>query len=233
MSLPTSLAAFKAAHSNMSSNPVASTTSPSTSGNYGETFLATIGTDVVPVPIQTIASINAAAYLKNASFQSLSQAAYSLLSTYGVNNVMMFVGQQLPINHSMALTEAANVRSSIHSHLFATDNLVAIAFVNKNWKKIQTSFSEDLDERTEGLYGVSFRCVLYGPQIDPRIRDDRELVAEFVLKLPQQLYDSEAKAVTDLSSPVAKRSTFSTPIRPKPFQLIYSMLRKGNKITTI
>ena len=87
MSLPTSLAAFKAAHSNMSSNPVASTTSPSTSGNYGETFLATIGTDVVPVPIQTITSINAAAYLKNVSFQSLSQAAYSLLSTYGVNNV--------------------------------------------------------------------------------------------------------------------------------------------------
>ena len=60
---------------------------------------------------------------------------------------------------------------------------------------------------------------MYGPQIDSRIRDDRELVAEFVLKLPQQLYDSEAKAVTDLSSPVAKRSTFSTPIRPQAFSI--------------
>ena len=48
----------------------------------------------------------------------------------------------------MVLTEAANVRSSIHSHLLSTDNLVAIAFVSKNWKKIQTSFSEDLEKRT-------------------------------------------------------------------------------------
>ena len=61
MSFPNSFAAFKAARSKMSSNSVASTASPV---NYGETFLATIGTDVVPVPIQTIASINDAAYLK-------------------------------------------------------------------------------------------------------------------------------------------------------------------------
>ena len=48
----------------MSSNSVASTAFPSTSVNYGETFFVTIGTDVVPAPIQTIASINDAAYLK-------------------------------------------------------------------------------------------------------------------------------------------------------------------------
>ena len=141
MSLSNFFTAFKTIHSKLRSNSVASTASPV---NYGETFLATIGTDVVPVPIQTIASINDTAYLKKMRFSK----DYLKLLTAGVNNVMMFVGQQLAINHSMALTEAANVRSSIHSYLLSKDNLVVITFVNKNWKKIQTSFSEDLEKRT-------------------------------------------------------------------------------------
>ena len=230
MSFSSNYLALKAASSGKkqtaSSSTLSSLTSSSSkhSSKYGETFLATIGTDVVPVPIQSIASINDAAYLKNASFHSISQAAYGLLDTYGINNVMMFVGQHLPINHSMALTEAANVRATVRSRMLMTPNLVATAFVNKNWKKIQTAASDKLEDRAEGLYGVKFVCELTGSDIDPRVQQGRSFSTEFVLKLPQQLYDKNSGDVTEVSSPSKKKSLFSTPGgKLKPVSLFHSM----------
>lgn len=226
MSFSSNYLALKAATSgkkqpaSSSASSLTSSTSKQSS-KYGETFLATIGTDVVPVPIQSIASINDAAYLKNASFHSISQAAYGLLDTYGINNVMMFVGQHLPINHSMALTEAANVRATIRARMLMTPNLVATAFVNKNWKKIQTAASDKLEDRVEGLYGVRFVCELNGSDIDPRVQHDRSFSTEFVLKLPQQVYDKNSGDVTEVSSPGKKKNVYSTPAKLHPISLFH------------
>ena len=82
MSFSSNYLALKAASAHKQHDSPATATSnglTSSSSRYGETFLASIGTDVVPVPIQRIASINDAAYLKNASFHSISQAAYGFL----------------------------------------------------------------------------------------------------------------------------------------------------------
>ena len=215
MSFSSNYLALKAASAHKKHDSPATATSnglTSSSSRYGETFLASIGTDVVPVPIQRIASINDAAYLKNASFHSISQAAYGLLDTYSVNSVMMFVGQHLPINHSMALTEAANVRATIRARMLSTHNIVATAFLNKNWKKVQTKCSEKLSDRTEGLFGVRFVCELTGTDIDARILPERHLCTEFMLKLPQQIYDKASQKVTDVSSPSKKKTGFTTPI---------------------
>ena len=98
--------------SNKQSTAKNSQLTPSFLQEEGVKFV-TIGKDSITVPIPTMASVNEAAYLKAACFLTLSSMAYGLLDKYTPATVMMFVAQQLPIDTSMALTEASNIGPAI------------------------------------------------------------------------------------------------------------------------
>jgi len=81
-----------------------------------------------------MASVNDAPYLKAASFHSLSSTTDTLLDTYAPSTVMMVVTQELPINTSIALTEASPIGASIKDAMFRVENMEPKAFINKKWK---------------------------------------------------------------------------------------------------
>ena len=122
----------------------------------------TVGSDNIAVTILTMASVNTVLYRKAACFHSLSTAAYGLLDTYSLPTVIMFVSQQIPINTSMALTEASNIGAAIKANLLEIQNLTPLSFIKRNWNAARISGSKDLAKREEGLYGVRFNATFEG-----------------------------------------------------------------------
>ena len=86
-----------------------------------------------------MATINDPAYLKAASFHTLSDTAYGLLDTYTPSAVMMYVSQELPVSTSMALTEASVVVPAIKASMSDIRYLSPLSFIKKSWAPVQTS----------------------------------------------------------------------------------------------
>lgn len=173
--------------------------------------LTTIGKDTIALPVPSMASINAPAYLKAACFNSLSTTAYSLLDTYPASSVMMFVTQQLPVNTAIALTEASRINSTICSALLQFDNLQARCFLKKDWNPAIQKHTASLKDCTNGLFAVHFSCTVSGNILDHRISSNKTYDTEFALVLPQHEFDSTQGTTSNhLASPLKqqKKSSF-------------------------
>ena len=201
------------------SNPTASSTLTSASavgasglGTKGGFDFVKVGTNSIPVSMLPIVDVNSPPYAKAAAFQSLETTIMNLSETQPVMELMMFVGTKLPIETSLALTEAEAVGQVIRDSILSIDNLHGLGFFDSSMDRLETEISEDLDKRKEGLFYARFASEIYGPSIDKRINKDRYLHLEFCLKLPQTKYDVIDDTTLPLGSPVkTNRKLFETP----------------------
>lgn len=212
------ISALKA--SKAKSNPTISSTSTSASA-VGAPALGTtrgfdfvkVGTNSIPVSMLPIVDVNSPPYAKAAAFQSLETTIMNLSETQPVMELMMFVGK-LPIETSLALTEAEAVGQVICESILSIDNLHGLGFFDSNMNRLETEILEKLDNRKAGLFYARFALEIHGPSIDKRIHKDCYLHLEFSLKLPQTKYDVIDNTTLLLGSPIkTNRKLFETPLK--------------------
>lgn len=183
-------------------------------GTTGGFDFVKVGTNSIPVSMLPIVDVNSPPYAKAAAFQSLETTIMNLSETQPVMELMMFVGTKLPIETSLALTEAEAVGQVIRDSILSIDNLHGLGFFDSSMNRLETEISEDLNQRKEGLFYARFASEIHGPSIDKRIHKDRYLHLEFSLKLPQTKYDVIDDTTLPLGSPnKTNRKLFATPLR--------------------
>ena len=174
--------------------------------------MISIGKDSQPVNLPNMSSMNDHSWKKAASFETLRRCVYSLKDDHTVADLISLISGELPQDTGSAFQEAQSAAQAIVAKATLISNLEPTAFLTSTGKTVGVEDATDLENRPEDITYLRFNFFMNGESIDHRVKNVNPLSVYFYLKLPQYIYDVEAKTATPViisqnppvNNPVAK-----------------------------